>query len=223
MSTFLRKNTKITKSNNEFYNVFNYGIPAYKAADGTITCKMAGTCGKDGGCYAQQGRYLFSNVKNAYEWRYEQSLRYDFADLIGKEIRVKVKTAKRQGKQVVIRVHDSGDFYSMRYTEKWFQIAQLNPEVIFYAYTKMIPLFNLLKKQNKIPSNFRIIYSEGGLADKLIKADDFHARVFESKAELDDAGYADASKDDLIAGLGTNNKIGLVYHGYKSKKWVTNK
>ena len=223
MTKLLVKNSKIAKSSNEFYSVFNYGIPAYKAADGTITCKMAGSCGKTGGCYAMQGSYQWSPVKAAYEYRYQASLRYDFADLIIKELKPKIKTAKRQGKQVVIRVHDSGDFYSWEYAEKWFQIAQLNPEVIFYAYTKMIPLFNLLKKQGKIPSNFRIIYSEGGLADKLIKADDFHAKVFETKEELDAAGYADASKDDLIAGLGTNNKIGLVYHGYKSKKWVTNK
>ena len=31
--------------------------------------------------------------------------------------------------------------------------------------------------------------------------------------------YIDASKDDSVA-LGPNNKIGLVYHGAKSKNWA---
>ena len=133
-----------------------------------------------------------------------------------------MKRVAKKGKQLVVRIHDSGDFYSLEYTLKWFDIMLKLPEVKFYAYTKMVPLFNLLRKQGKLPNNFRIIYSEGGLADKLIKDTDFHARVFNSETELINAGYANAMDDDLIAGLGDHNKIGLVYHGAKSKTWATN-
>ena len=86
----------------------------------------------------------------------------------------------------------------------------------------MIPIFNTYRKQGKIPNNFKVIYSEGGLADKLIDCqNDRHSRVFGSKDALISAGYDDASKDDTVAFSSLTGKIGLVYHGVKSKEWTT--
>jgi hypothetical protein len=48
-----------------------------------------------------------------------------------------------------------------------------------------------------------------------------HSRVFKDLQSLNEAGYADASKDDSVA-LGPNPRIGLIYHGAKSKEWTTN-
>ena len=36
----------------------------------------------------------------------------------------------------VVRIHESGDFYSIEYVEKWDNIAKQLPQVKFYAYTK---------------------------------------------------------------------------------------
>ena len=222
MTKLLVQNKKIKKSSDANYLVLNFGLPAYKSTTGLITCPLAGECGNAGGCYALQGPYRWSNVAQAYENRLQATLSNDFIINLQAELNGKLKTSKRQNKQIVIRIHDSGDFYSLDYTEKWLQIINNNPNVKFYAYTKMIPLFNLLKKQGKIPSNFRVIYSEGGKMDKLIKENDYHAKVFSSEKELIDAGYSNAMHNDLVAGLGENNKIGLVYHGAKSKLWTTN-
>lgn len=211
----------MNKSTNDNYLVFNFGIPAFKSAAGESTCPMAGKCGKDAGCYALQGPYRWSNVAQAYEFRYQQTKLDNFHELTQTELDTLKKRAKKQGKQLVIRVHDSGDYYSLNYVKKWFNIMLNNEDVLFYSYTKMVPLF---KKLKALPDNFTIIYSEGGLADNLIDTDkDRHSRVFGSHEELLDAGYDNAMDNDLVACLSDNNKIGLVYHGAKSKQWKTNK
>lgn len=218
MTKLLVKNAKIAKSSNEIYTLYNYGIPALKSVTGLVTCPMAGQCAK--GCYAQAGAYVWSNVAQAYEWRLEQSQKDNFPELLQKELAPKIKTALRQGKQLVIRIHDSGDFYSVQYLRKWLKIIQANPTVIFYAYTKMVPVFNRLKAE--IPNNFKVIYSEGGIGDNLINCqEDRHSRVFPSESALIAAGYDDASKDDTVAFKSLTGKIGLIYHGVKSRAWNT--
>lgn len=219
MTELLVKNSKIAKSNDSAHEVYNFGIPAYQAKSGFKTCPMAGICAK--GCYAQMGSYVYPTVINAYEWRLEQTLKPEFADLMSATIETKLKTAKRRNKTLVIRIHDSGDFYNLEYALKWFKIMVKYPQVLFYAYTKQVILF---KKLQDKPSNFCITYSEGGLADSKIDTNvDRHSRVFSSHDELLASGYADATENDLIAAIGVNHKIGLVYHGYKSKGWTTNK
>lgn len=219
MTALLTQNRKMKKSGGDKYAIFNWGIPAYKSTSGVKTCPLAGQCAK--GCYAQAGAYVWSNVAQAFEARLELSQTDDFIPSLNKAIATKLKTATKRGQQLVIRIHDSGDFYSLEYTIKWFQVMQDNPTVIFYAYTKSLPMFNRLRKQGRIPENFVLVYSEGGLADNLIETGDRHSRVFSSKAELEAAGYDDASDDDKVAFLSESGKVGLVYHGVKSKKWST--
>jgi len=108
-----------------------------------------------------------------------------------------------------IRIHDSGDFYSVKYLQKWIDIAIQNTNVIFYAYTKSIKFFiNGLK----LPKNLKIIFSEGSKNDNLINTvRDRHARIFKDLTQLLSAGYIDASNNDLKA-ITENKKVGLVYH-----------
>jgi len=207
------QNSKIKASGGPDREVYNFGITAGKEA-----CPMAGECAK--GCYAKQGAYVWGNVKPAFDERLKLTKTDEFVLSAIKELRDLQAKATRAGKKLVIRVHDSGDFYSLGYWKKWAQIMQEFPDVSFYAYTKMVPFFRLLK--GKLPPNFIVIYSEGGKADRLIDtAEDRHSRVFSSLAELHEAGYANATKDDLVAIDPTNHKIGLVYHGAKSKEWNT--
>jgi hypothetical protein len=216
MTSLLVKNSKIKNSNSDQEAVFNFGITAYQTPEGFKTCPMAGSCAK--GCYATQGTYAWDNVSQAYYKRFKLTLTSDFVPTMHKAIQTKLKTAKRQGKQLIIRVHDSGDFYSLAYVQKWFRLMKLNPEVQFYAYTKMVPLF----KKLALPSNFTLIFSEGGLADhKIDQTKDRHARVFDSLEALQAAGYDDTTKDDTMAFKSVSGKIGLVYHGAKAKKFTT--
>lgn len=212
MTQLLTQNKKMKASSTGSHVVYNFGIPAYKSDTGLVTCPMAGSCAK--GCYARQGAYAWTPVKAAYEWRLEQTLKASFiAEMTAAIKKLEVKTSK----QLVVRIHDSGDFYNKKYLDKWLTIINALPGVKFYAYTKMIPLFKSLQ----LPENFRVIFSEGGKRDDLIDTKLYHAKVFRTKEELLNAGYVDNNNDDLAAAIGTQNKIGLVYHGAKSKQWET--
>ena len=189
---------KTSKKNNA--KIFNFSIPAYKTRSGKLTCPFADSCVKY--CYAQKGNYTrFPVVQNLMEQKYKISKTNNFIPLMNEEIAKKKATH--------IRIHDSGDFYSVEYLQKWVDIATQNTNVIFYAYTKSIKFFiNGLK----LPKNLKIIFSEGSKTDNLINVNKHrHARIFKSKELLEAAGYTNASEDDLKA-IQENKKVGLVYH-----------
>ena len=125
----LTQNSKMKKTslkNNA--KIFNFSIPAYKTKSGKITCPFAAACVKY--CYAQKGNYTrYPIVQEVQEKKYEISKQNNFNSLMNAEIKKKKATH--------IRIHDSGDFYSVKYLAKWIQIAEYNKEVIFYAYTKI--------------------------------------------------------------------------------------
>jgi hypothetical protein len=220
MTKLLTQNSKMRKSGGTKYSIWNFGIPAFQAQDGTKTCPMAGICAV--GCYAQAGAYVWSNVSQAFEKRLQITKSNEFHSLMSLEISSKKIAAARKGKQLVIRIHDSGDFYSGAYTDKWLRIMDTFPDVKFYAYTKMVAMFRHIRKTRPdLPSNFTLIYSEGGRQDKLIRETSRHSRVFESVEELEAAGYDNASDDDTVAFTSESGKIGLVYHGASSKQWTT--
>jgi len=197
---WLTRNSKMVKSSGKV--TYNFDIPAYKSQSGFITCPFAGVC--KNGCYAQMGTFQFSTVKNAMERRLDLTKSDEFVPEMIRDI-------QSNGVERV-RIHASGDFYNREYVNKWLEIINACPDTEFYAYTKA---FKLLPEY--LPSNLTIIKSYGGVHDKFIDTNkDRHSRVFQSLSELLDAGYADASGDDSVA-IGSNPKIGLVYHGYKSK------
>jgi hypothetical protein len=198
----LTQNTKLKKTSKELgLRVFNFGIPAYKSASGKLTCPMADSCVKF--CYAKKGAYIWSNVKPAFEKRYQLSKTDMFVDAMNAEIRKK--------KPDYVRVHDSGDYYSRAYLKKWIDIANSNPNVRFYSYTNMIDM--ILK--TSLPDNYDIIFSDSGKQKHLIdERKHRHTKIFKSNDDLNSAGYTDASSIDLHATRWFNNtvKVGLVFH-----------
>ena len=209
MKNYLTQNGKMKKSSG--LNTYNWGIPAFKEETGRLTCPMAKDC--VAGCYAKSGAYVWSNVKLAFQTRYELTKTTDFVSILDSEI-------KRRKSIQRVRIHDSGDFYSKQYLNDWFKIMELNPNIEFYAYTKMIKLF---KDTKKFPKNFKYIYSFGGKQDNLIDVNkDKHCQIFDNKKELLDAGYIDVSNDDNLVTL-LDIRLGIVFHGFKSRKWTTYK
>lgn len=198
----MRKTSKLTG-----VSVYNFGIPAYKSLDGTLTCPMADKC--ISGCYAKQGCYMFTSSVNAYEQRLSLTKMIDFEAII----RLEIDKLLKRHKKIVIRIHDSGDFYHWLYALKWIGICNHyanDDRIQFYSYTKMVSMF----KGHVMPKNLTMIYSYGGKQDNLINTNlDRHAKVFSSIDELNKAGYVDASNNDLL--VLTNKRIGLVYHGVK--------
>jgi len=198
----LTQNSKLKKTSKELgLRVFNFGIPAYKSASGKLTCPMADSCVKF--CYAKKGAYIWSNVKPAFEKRYQLSKTDKFVEAMNAEIRKK--------KPDYVRVHDSGDYYSRAYLKKWIDIANSNPNVRFYSYTNMVDM--MLK--TSLPNNYDIIFSDSGKQKHLIdERKHRHTKIFKSNADLNSAGYTDASSIDLHATRWFNNtiKVGLVFH-----------
>lgn len=199
-------NTKLQKTAKEFgVRIFNFSIPAGNdKKSGKITCPFAGSCLKL--CYAKRGMYRFGNVERALTKRYEASKDENFVQTITDEL-AKVK----KDKQVYIRIHDSGDFYSPAYFQKWLTIARLNPSVRFYAYTKS----HYFIRGIQLPENFDLIYSLGSKNDELIdQAKERHSKIFYSSEEMQEQGYTDSSYLDILATKWhtPNHKIGLIIH-----------
>lgn len=199
----LTQNQKLKETSKQMgIKIFNFSIPAYKSKNGNTICKYAKDCVKY--CYAQKGNYKrFPKIGELMEQRYALSLTNNFVALMNMEIKKK--------KVGAIRIHDSGDFYSKEYLNKWVQIANDNPTVNFYAYTKSLPYF----KNIVLPNNMDIIFSMGGYRDKDINfKTQRHAKIFNSKEQLQKEGYIDASKIDYKATkfFSSNKKVGLIYH-----------
>ena len=198
----LTQNSKLKKTSKHFgVKVFNFGIPAYRSATGKVTCPFAGGCVKF--CYAKKGAYIWKNVRPAFEKRYELTRSNKFIDKINAEIIIKEPD--------YVRIHDSGDFYSPEYLQKWLAVAIHNPRVRFYAYTNSIQMV----KDVELPDNFDVIFSDSGKQKHLInEEEDRHTKIFHSHNELISAGYADASNFDLMATKWFNktNKVGLIFH-----------
>ena len=198
----LTQNSKLKKTSKALdLRVFNFGIPAYKSASGKLTCPMADECVKF--CYAKKGAYIWSNVQPAFEKRYQLSKTDDFIDAMNSEIKRK--------KPDYVRVHDSGDYYSKAYLQKWIKIAIHNPDVKFYSYTNMVDMI----LNTSLPSNYDIIFSDSGKQKHLINEREHrHTKIFTSTGDMLSAGYTDASAVDLMATKWFNktNKVGLVFH-----------
>lgn len=198
----LTQNSKLKNTSKKLgLRVFNFGIPAYKSASGKLTCPMADACIKF--CYAKKGAYIWSNVKPAFEKRYQLTKTDGFVDAMNEEIRRK--------KPDYVRVHDSGDYYSRAYLAKWLDIAIHNPSVRFYSYTNMVDMF----QKTDLPENYDVIFSDSGKQKHLIRTSkDRYTNIFTSEQKLNRSGFVNASKIDLYATkwFNKNNKIGLIYH-----------
>jgi hypothetical protein len=199
----LTQNSKLKRTSKELgLRVFNFGIPAYKSASGKLTCPFADECVKF--CYAKKGAYIWSNVQPAFEKRYQLSKTDKFIQAMSDEIIKK--------KPDYIRVHESGDYYSKAYLNKWLAIAAIHTDVRFYSYTNCVKML----KNVDLPSNYDIIFSDSGKQKHLIdqKLDRF-TKIFDSYDELISKGYINASKIDLNATKWfnkNNNKVGLIKH-----------
>ena len=114
----LTQNAKMKKTSKENNSrIYNFSIPAYKTKSCKLTCPFADSCIKY--CYAQKGNYTrFPIVQQLMEQKYTITKQDNFILLINEEIQKKKATH--------IRIHDSGDFYSVKYLQKWVDIATQN-------------------------------------------------------------------------------------------------
>lgn len=171
----LTQNGKIQKSGKGTYIFFNLTLPAYKglwyderANEFKIvtTCPSAGMCKQI--CYARKGGYVQFPAAFTDSARVLNFLLNDwkgFKTQLTREIEEAYNQFEKQGITVVIRWHDSGDFFNEKYLQIALDIARSTPNVLHYAYTKSV---GMVDKANK-PENFVFNYSVGGTQDTTIK------------------------------------------------------
>lgn len=66
-----------------------------------------------------------------------------------------------------IRIHSAGDFFNQDYFDMWIKLAEDNPEIEMWAYTKSVRYW--VKRINEIPANLILTASYGGREDHLIE------------------------------------------------------
>ena len=108
----------------------------------------------------------------------------------------------------IMRVHVGGDYFNKEYLQAWIEVAKLNPDKVFYSYSKRLHLF----KQFALPENLVLTASRGGKHDDLI---DLHgwkeALVVYSEDDAAERGL-ESDHDDTHAAFGEEN-FALLIHG----------
>jgi len=180
----LNQNDKMKHSgggNSVFYNL---SIPAYhgiyyneadKQFELVRTCPSAGAC--KAFCYAAKGGYVqypHSSIKTGQILNFLLNHSDEFKNNLVSEIKSKQKTLSKKGKKLVVRWHDTGDFFNGAYRKLAFEIAKETPDVKHYAYTKQVNEFRNLDDK---PDNFTLNFSQGGTQDKSIEKSDKQATV----------------------------------------------
>lgn len=66
-----------------------------------------------------------------------------------------------------IRIHASGDFFNQQYFDMWIELANENPNIEMWAYTKSLNYW--IKRIDNIPKNLILTASYGGKLDHLIE------------------------------------------------------
>ena len=162
----LGTNAKMSKSATEGEIVYDLTLPALKGIvvdeeTGDFvqitTCPAAGACQIF--CYARKGGYVMfpaSSMSAAQALNFLVNDPVGYTNVLNSEIKsIKQKTDSK-GIQLVVRWHDAGDFFSKDYLDLAFKVAEANPEVKFYAYTKVADVATGAK-----PDNFIINFSSG--------------------------------------------------------------
>ena len=172
----LGTNAKMEKSKTEGEIIYDLTLPALSGIvvdEDTgdfveiTTCPGAGECQLF--CYARKGGYVMfpaSSMSAAQALNFLVNDPKGYMATVNKEINgVKSKTDKA-GIRLVVRWHDAGDFFSKEYLDLAYQIARANPDVKFYAYTKMGDV-----AIGDRPDNFIINFSSGAKSREVKKVE----------------------------------------------------
>lgn len=123
-------------------------------------------------CYATKGNHVFPSCKKSREKSFRESQREDFADRIEYTIRTEKLSARYARSVMLIRIHESGDFYSLQYLKKWVTVwsrFEFSDGVRFVLYTKSFRFFLMLSHEEKRAVNRAL---ESGMLSINLSMDD---------------------------------------------------
>jgi hypothetical protein len=157
-------------------------------------------------CFSASAEAVFAIVRNS-RWHNFETLKgrttEEMTEILAKNISLV--------REPLIRIHVSGDFFSQDYFDAWLNVAKMFPRKVFYAYTKSIPFW--IARMGENPKNFRLIASEGGKYDELIKKFNLKsAKVVYSEADAKRQGLK-IDEDDSLASGKSQKSFALLLHG----------
>jgi Gene product 88 len=198
--------------------IYTFSLPAGHACPGALRCmaKVDRETGKlqDGPsqsfrCFAAGDESRYPNVRR---------LRWHNFDLLKGQTRegmVALILASLPVGAKFVRLHVSGDFFSDIYFLAWMDVAKANPEMLFYTYTKSLPIW--LRNRSSVPANFKLTASEGGKHDDLIESESLKsAKVLFSIEEAHELGL-EIDHDDSHA-YASDKSFALLLHGKQRKE-----
>ena len=162
-------------------------------------------------CFSASQEATYTNVYN--------SRKKNFDNLRGKSAGEMVSIIRDQMPKNlgICRIHVAGDFFSPAYFEAWIRTAIMNPDRLFYAYTKSLPYW--VDNLAIIPDNLILTASYGGRRDDMIVDYDLRsAKVVFSYEEADMLGL-EVDHDDTHAAnpFWATDDFALIIHGIQPK------
>ena len=118
----------------------------------------------------------------------------------------------RKKNEKLVRIHESGDMFSLAYLYAWIEVAKRNPDMIFYCFSKSLDLFFGVE----LPSNFYLTASKGGKFDYLIEEGHFPRYSVVVKTEEEAAALGLEIDHDDSHCLG-DKPFALLVHGTQPK------
>lgn len=136
------------------------GIASFSLQAGSTCPGASAFCAS--ACYAKKGFIMFPQNQARYAKNFAESLTDNFVDKLVEEIHTAgVRT---------VRIHPSGDFYSIEYVRAWTQAAKRLPWVRFFGYTRSwrIPSFMpALEELRALPNVVIYASMDDSMHDKL--------------------------------------------------------
>ena len=163
------------------------------------TCPSAALCKSF--CYATKGFYTMYSAPSISAAQVLTFL-VNHPEQFAKKTAAYLKTLhSKSNKEVIIRWHDAGDFFSRKYFDLIMNIAKGTPNILHYAYTKRVEMIhevvtgkdfkgNAAPSMSNIPDNFVFNLSYGGRYDKKIsKIPELAKFKFSKVIDLDIPAY----------------------------------
>jgi hypothetical protein len=119
---------RMSEGNNKIRgkNVLIFNLPA------VITCLNNSDCATK--CYAKKAEKMFEVVRRFRALNFY--LAVNEPDLLKELIGAQIKRKLKHTDSLVVRIHESGDFFCQDYINMWTDIVNSFPQVRFWCYTK---------------------------------------------------------------------------------------
>lgn len=133
------------------------GDEPLRKKNGQLLINISGTCGGccdvcKNDCYAIRQQIFRSTEENLISWGENTILAKEYIDLFFKQIQDKINRSL----MAYIRFHAFGEIPSYEYLEKMVKLAEDNPKITFYTYSKRYEWIENIMKEKTLPENLII-------------------------------------------------------------------